>query len=256
VATDNGLLSRLPGKGARFRTSLYADDAAIFLAPTQDKFSTLARILTNFGKVTGLVTNVGKSTVAPISCNDLNLAHILRDLPVATTTFPMKYLGLPLSVKRLKRVHFQYLEDKAVARIAPWNGRYFNIAGRLTLVKLVLTSQTIYPLTALHVLVEPLNAVLKFIRSFFWAGTEQASGGKCKVNWTAVCCPTSHGGLGILNMEKFARALHLRWPWLAWSSPDRPWVGMENPCNKQDMELFHAFTSVTIGNGYKAFFLG
>jgi hypothetical protein len=163
VATDNGLLIRLPMKGARFHTSLYADDAAIFLAPIQDEVSTLARILTNFGKVTGLVTNAGKSTVAPIRCNDLNLAHILRDLPAATSTFPMKYLGLPLSVKRLERVHFQYLEDKAVARIAPLNGRYFNIAGRLTLVKSVLTLQTIYPLTALHVPIEPLHAVLKFI---------------------------------------------------------------------------------------------
>jgi hypothetical protein len=92
----------------------------------------------------------------------------------------MKYLGLPLSVKRLKRVHFQYLEDKVVARITPLNGRYFNIAGRLTLVKLVLTSQTIYPLTALHVPVEPLQAILKFIHSFFWAATEQASGGNAR----------------------------------------------------------------------------
>jgi hypothetical protein len=254
VAIDNSLLSHLPEKGARFHTSLYADDAAIFLAPTQDEVSTLARILNNFGSVTGLVTNVGKCIVAPIRCNDLDLAHILCDLPPATTTFPMKYLGLSLMVRRLKRVHFQYLEDKAVARIAPFNGRYFNIAGRLTLVKSVLTSQTIYPLTALHVPVEPLHSVLKFIRSFFWAGTEQASGGKCKVNWMAVCRPTSHGGLGILNMDKFTRALRLRWPWLAWTSPDRPWVSMENPCNKQDMELFYALTSVSIGNGYKPSF--
>jgi hypothetical protein len=94
----------------------------------------------------------------------------------------MKYLGLPLSVKRLKRVHFQYLEDKAVAHITPLNGRYFKISGRMTLVKSVLTSQTIYPLTILHVPVEPLQAILKFIRSFFWAAMEQASRGKCKVN--------------------------------------------------------------------------
>jgi hypothetical protein len=161
VATNNDLLSHLPGKEAHFKTSLYADDAAIFLAPTQDDVSTLARIMHNFGNVTGLVTNVGKSLVAPIRCNDLDLAHIIHDLPAASTTFPMKYLRLPLSVKRLKRAHFQYLEDKAVARIAPLNGRYFNIAGRLTLVKSVLTSQTIYPLTALHVSVESLQLVLK-----------------------------------------------------------------------------------------------
>jgi hypothetical protein len=132
-------------------------------------------------------------------------------------------------VKRLKRFNFQYLEEKAVACIAHLYMRYFNIASRLTLLKLMLTCQTIYPLTALHVSVEPLQSVLKFIRSFFWAGTEQA-------------------------MDKFSSPLRLRWPWLAWTLPDRPCVGMENPCNKHDMELFYAFTSVTMGNGIKVFF--
>jgi hypothetical protein len=89
---------------------------------------------------------------------------------------------------------------------------------------------------------EPLQAITKTIRSFFWASTEKATGGKCKVNWTAVCRPTYLGGLGILNMDKFGRALRLRWPWLAWTSPDKPWVGMENPCNDDDMELFHSLT--------------
>jgi hypothetical protein len=106
VATEQGMLSRLPGKGAHFRTSLYADDAAIFIAPTYDDVSNLARILCNFGSVTGLVTNVEKSIVAPIRCIDSDLDHILHDFSAAVTTFPKKYLGLPLSVKRLKRVHF------------------------------------------------------------------------------------------------------------------------------------------------------
>jgi hypothetical protein len=24
----------------------------------------------------------------------------------------------------------------------------------------------------------------------------------------------------------------------AWASPEKPWVGMDNPCNKEDLELF------------------
>ncbi|KAK1680973.1 hypothetical protein QYE76_041821 [Lolium multiflorum] len=181
VATDIGLLSRLLGRGARFRTSLYADDAAIFMAPIQQEISSLAQILRNFGMVTGLLTNFEKSLVAPIRCNDIDLAQVLNGLPTTTTSFPLKYLGLPLGVRRLKRSHFQYLEDKAVARLPPLHGRYFNIAGRKALVKSVLTSQEVYPLTALHVPVEPLQAITKLIRSFFWAGSENATGGKCKV---------------------------------------------------------------------------
>jgi hypothetical protein len=44
--------------------------------------------------------------------------------------------------------------------------------------------------------------------------------------------------LGILNMHKFVRALRLRCSWLAWTSLDRPWVGMENPCNKRAWSYF------------------
>jgi hypothetical protein len=55
-------------------------------------------------------------------------------------------------------------------------------------------------------------------------------------------------------MEKFGRALRVRWPWLAWTALERPWVGMEGPCNKEDMELIYTLTKVTIGNDKKASF--
>jgi predicted ABC-type ATPase len=76
----------------------------------------------------------------------------------------MKYLGHPLSVRRLKRSHFQYLEDKIAKQLAPWNGRHFNIAARKALVKSVLTSQSINPLTTLDIPIEPLLAIQKIIR--------------------------------------------------------------------------------------------
>jgi ketosteroid isomerase-like protein len=36
------------------RTSLYADDAAVFVAPIKEDIMNLASILQNFGEVTGL----------------------------------------------------------------------------------------------------------------------------------------------------------------------------------------------------------
>jgi hypothetical protein len=47
-------------------TSLYADDAVIFMTPIREDFEALSCILSGYGEVTGHVTNVQKSSVVPI----------------------------------------------------------------------------------------------------------------------------------------------------------------------------------------------
>jgi hypothetical protein len=74
------------------------------------------------------------------------------------------------------------------------------------------------------------------------------------VNWELVCKPTEYGGLGILNLSKFASTLLMRWLWHEWTSEEKAWVGLGNPCTTQDKELFAAATKVNIGDGNKASF--
>lgn len=62
------------------------------------------------------------------------------------------------------------------------------------------------------------------------------------------------GGLGAHSLDKFARALRLRWLWLSWHAPNRPWIGSEIPCDEQDKNLFATATTVTIGDGEIASF--
>jgi hypothetical protein len=102
-ATMIGLLHKIRVRRAILRTSLYADDAAVFMAPFKEDIQNLASILQNFGDTTGLCTNFQKSTVAPIHCGNVDLAYILEGMPASRATFPMRYLGLPLSVWRLTR---------------------------------------------------------------------------------------------------------------------------------------------------------
>ena len=118
-ATEQGKLHKIRGRAPMIRTSLYADDAAIFVTPNKDDINFLSSTLENFGNVTGLVTNCAKSQVAPIHCEHVDLDDILQAFPASRVNFPMKYLGLPLSVHRLKRIHFQPLEDKVAAKLVP-----------------------------------------------------------------------------------------------------------------------------------------
>jgi hypothetical protein len=97
---------------------------------------------------------------------------------------------------------------------------------------------------------------LKYIneveRAFLWASKEATSGAKYKVNWETGCRPKIYGGLGVSHMGKFAMALRLRWPWLEWTESDKIWVGTGNTCTEEDMDIFYAATTITIGNGQKA----
>ena len=117
-ATDLGLLSKVRGRLLRFRVSMYADDAAVFIKPTKKDIDNLAQILIEFGNTTGLHTNINKTTVTPISCASIDLDHLLQALPMARANFPMKYLGLPLTVCRLRKIEFRPLLDKAMAKIS------------------------------------------------------------------------------------------------------------------------------------------
>jgi hypothetical protein len=51
---------------AHFWISMYADDAVIFVKPNRSDINNLALILNNFGEVTGLKTNLLKTSVTPI----------------------------------------------------------------------------------------------------------------------------------------------------------------------------------------------
>lgn len=211
IAIETGHLERPRGRFARLRTFLYADDAAIFISPSERDVLTTCQLLQSFGNVSGLQTNFQKSMVVPISCDNTDLEVVLLHFPTIKSTFPIKYLGLPLDFKRPRKVHFYPLLDKVGTRLAGWQGRLLTPASRTTLVKSVLASMPTYYITVLKNQKGILHAMDRIRRCFLWAGIDAISEGKCKVNWEKVCQPTQLRGLGALNLQNFAIALRLHW---------------------------------------------
>ena len=66
-ATQQGLLCPIGADPIRMRTSLYADDAALFVRPKVDDLITVRQLLQTFGDATGLHTNLHKSEIYRIS---------------------------------------------------------------------------------------------------------------------------------------------------------------------------------------------
>lgn len=66
LATQKGLLHKIRGQVLMVRTSLYANDGEVFMAPIRRDIDNLASNLRYFGEVMGLCTNLHKSSVVPI----------------------------------------------------------------------------------------------------------------------------------------------------------------------------------------------
>lgn len=92
----------------------------LFAAPSVQDVTTIQEVLKFFGRASGLHTNLHKSLIAPIACSDEQLHTIQTILPIPTSEFPIQYLGLPLSVTRLKKCHFQPMIDKVSAGMPAW----------------------------------------------------------------------------------------------------------------------------------------
>uniref|UniRef100_A0A0A9D0U3 Reverse transcriptase domain-containing protein n=1 Tax=Arundo donax TaxID=35708 RepID=A0A0A9D0U3_ARUDO len=72
-ATEQGYLTPIGTESIKMRTSLYADDAALFVKPTPADVINLQCILRRFGETSGLMTNIHKSAVYLIKCEEINL---------------------------------------------------------------------------------------------------------------------------------------------------------------------------------------
>lgn len=118
----------------------------------------------------------------------------------------------------------------------------------------VLSSMPTYHLTVFPLAAWAKKQIDKIRRSFLWKGEENADGVHCLVNWPSVSKPKDLGGLGVPELDKFGRALRLRWLWQEWTDPSKLWVGSKVPCKPVDRLLFNASTIVTVGDGMKTQF--
>ena len=91
--------------------------------------------------------------------------------------------------------------------------------------------------------------IFKLLRSFLWENKEVASGGKCLVNWKAVCRPRVFGGLGISDMQAQGIALWTRWLWQSWTDPAKPWQGLPLPIDIRTQSLFDSCVRFTLHDG-------
>jgi len=215
---------------------------------------TVRQLLELFGHASGLRTNLSKSSVSPIHCTDEELALTASVLSCSIKAFPCTYLGLPLSLGKPTKEVLLPLVDKVSEYLPGWKASLMNRAGRLVMVKVLLTAVPIYILIALDLPKWVLKAIDKKRRGFLWKGHQHANGGNCLVAWEKVQRPVEYGGLGIHNLELLGWALRIRWLWAQKTNAERPWAGLSIAVPHKARALFNVAVDAIVGNGEEILF--
>uniref|UniRef100_A0A453F1I3 Reverse transcriptase domain-containing protein n=1 Tax=Aegilops tauschii subsp. strangulata TaxID=200361 RepID=A0A453F1I3_AEGTS len=252
-AHDYRILQPLHPRRAIPAISLYADDVMIFCHATQDDVAAIKGILALFGQASGLRVNYAKSS-ATILHGEPTTAEMINQLGCPVVELPITYLGIPLTLRRPSAAQLQPLVDSVAARLPTWKAWLMNKAGRLAIVKSVLSAIPVHQLLAFAPPKKTLKQLEKIQRGFLWAGRAIANGGNCHVNWRHACRPGEYGGLGIRDLERAGLALRLRWMWLAHTDTDRAWQGLDLQFSKEERVLFFASTTMMLGDGRTTLF--
>ncbi|KAJ4780789.1 RNA-directed DNA polymerase (reverse transcriptase)-related family protein [Rhynchospora pubera] len=198
---------------------LYADDALLFFKPSTGQAQVLKTIFTLFHSLSGLNVNPSKSQLVFLNTTiDVREAcqHILGCIE---HFFPITYLGLPLSNKKLHKNDYVALIERFKNTLNTWTSSLLSLAGRLVLINSCLSSLPVYFMSVFQLPRWVIDILNNIRRTYLWQG-RNANRKLVTVAWDKVCSPKSIGGLGVSDIYTFNLSLLAKWYW-KWHSSDQ-----------------------------------
>lgn len=183
----------------------FADDLMVFCKGDLCSVRVICDCIKVFSNTSGLHANAGKSTIY-LAGIDSSLKEDIRDVSqFSLGTLPFRYLGVPLSSKRLSIAECEQLADKMTKRISTWQSKHLSYAARLQLITSVLIGITSYWCQIFILPKRVITIVNSICRSFLWFGVAQSSK-PGNINWKSLCTPKTVGGLGLRNIQLWNQA--------------------------------------------------
>jgi hypothetical protein len=172
LAQENNLIKGLipdiiPGGVAILQ---YADDTILCMDDEVETMTNMKILLYMYEKMSGLKINFGKSEVIMVSSDEQKTLMFSELINCATGSWPIKYLGVPVSGSRLHVKDWLSLKDKILKRLDGWQSSSLSYGGKLILLNACLSC---IPTYAMSMYLLPKTVVKKIdgIRKrFFWQG--------------------------------------------------------------------------------------
>jgi hypothetical protein len=225
------------------RTTLlqFVDDTAIVTPAHAKNIKLIMATLETFAQVSGLKINLSKSGFLPIEI-PLDLVHTVASLlKFNPLTFPIQYLGLPLTINKPPKSAYLPLLANVQRRCEGFKGKNLSMAGRLILANSILNAVPLHYMQAFILPKCIIKQITNTTRRFLWRGNKETySSGHCLVAWTKITLSKNNGGLGIMDLQLQNKALLLKWIWLPDCGHQCLWTktlhNLQIPCTTSAVE--------------------
>jgi hypothetical protein len=185
------------------KVSSFADDLTAALKSDPDTVYRVRQALEQFGNISGLRTNVDKSTMMRIGrCTRQMDPGVLRvGFPLVEK---MKLLGFEISndIECLSE-NFDICMSKMRKIVGNWSRFRLTLPGRIGIAKTMLLSQIAYHGAILNPTARQLASMEELIENFVTTGIV--------ISKQRIYLPVQEGGLGLIKLENFLHAQKCAW---------------------------------------------
>lgn len=155
----------------------FADDVLIFFDGSEDSLRGILQILEEFRLISGLKINRQKLELLLDGGSSSRCRDLANEMGISQGALPLRYLGVPLSPKKMTRSDFQPLLDKIAARFSSWTVKHLSLAGQFQLIQAVIDSTISFWASMFIILVECVSILERMYGAFLWSGAPNSARG-------------------------------------------------------------------------------
>lgn len=154
---------------------LFADDTMFFLKTNEKSSSTLNTILKQYELASGQTINPTKSSVTfSVKAPSTLKSAIKNSQQIQKEGGVGKYLGPPEHFGRRKRDLFTSIVERIKQKAKSWSNRFLSTAGKLNMLKSVLTPISSHTMTCFKLHVSLCKRIQSALVRFWWDGNDGA----------------------------------------------------------------------------------
>lgn len=200
-------------RGSKLTHLCFADDLLIFMDGSLESVQSVLQVLREFEMRSGLAVSVQKSSffASGLSQRETDLIQFSTGMPLGS--LPVRYLGVPLCTKKLSILNCEVLLQQIKTRLSSWSAKALSFAGRLQLLKTVITGITTFWCSTFILPQACVKRINSLCGVFLWQGDIEKHH-TARVSWEVVIRPKCEGGLGIKNLDIWNKACCLKLIWL------------------------------------------